>query len=100
MKLKRISLLALVGLVCSVGISLAEDCIMEPVPCVGPETLNGWGCQTGCPPSNPNLGCCSYTEYRVDCEEGPDKFYRTHQCYLPQNCASVVIPKKYQCTHL
>ena len=100
MKLKRLLMLAVVGVVCSAAVTWAEDCILEPVPCLGTQTLNGYGCQTGCPPANPTTGCCSYVEYRVNCDEGPDQFYRTHICSLVQHCGSVVIPLKKQCTHL
>jgi hypothetical protein len=100
MKLKRLAILGVAGIVCAGSLSFAEDCVNEPVPCIGSETINGYGCQTGCPPSNPNLGCCSYVEYRVNCDVGPDQWYRTHACSLPSNCGDPVIPKIYRCTHL
>ncbi len=100
MKAKRISLLIGLGLALSATVSWAVDCVNDPVPCEGPEVLNGWGCSTGCPPSNPNVGCCLYEEFRVNCDEGPDQFYRKRTCFAASNCGPIVIPKKLQCTHL
>ena len=100
MKLKRLMLLALVGVGCACSVAFAVDCVDDVVPCQGSQTVNGYGCSTGCPPANPNLGCCSYIDYRINCDQGPDQYYKTRTCSLVQNCHSIVVPKQYQCTHL
>jgi hypothetical protein len=100
MKLIKLVTLSVVGIACAASLAWATDCVTDPVPCQGSQTVNGNGCSTGCPPANPNLGCCAYVEYRVNCDEGPDQYYRTRTCSLVQNCSTLVIPKLFLCTHL
>jgi hypothetical protein len=100
MRIKRLLMLVVVGVIASATLSWAVDCVNDPVPCEGPEVLNGWGCGSGCPPTFPNDGCCSYQEFRVNCDEGPDQFYRKRSCAMLATCSAPMFPKALQCTHL
>jgi hypothetical protein len=98
MKKKLYLAMVPVGALASLAFANPVYCVSEMTPCFGDQTVNGHGCSTGCPPMSG--GCCAYTEYRVDCEDGPDQFYRTRTCYEVRHCTWIVIPKQYECTVL
>lgn len=98
--MKKLLLLVALGVACSAAVTWADDCVIDPVPCFGSQTINGWGCSTNCPPIHPTTGCCNYVEYRVNCDFGPDQFYRERNCYTTQKCNDPVIPRTFKCTHI
>lgn len=98
MKLRHYLGMVPVGVLMSMALSVPA-CDDDPVPCTGPQTVNGDGCGSGCPPVAPE-GCCAYIEYRVNCDVGPDQFYRTRDCSELSHCVALVIPKKYACWHI
>jgi hypothetical protein len=100
MRLKRIVAPVLVGLCAAAAFAPPANCAPDVVPCPGPWVVNGDGCNSGCPPTYPNDGCCQYTEYRVNCDDGPDQFFRTRQCFLLKSCSDPINPKSYFCNNL
>lgn len=98
MKLRNYLAMVPLGIVASIAYSQQVNCVTDAVPCTGPEWPLGWGCSTGCPPVI--QGCCEYTTMRVNCDEGPDQFYNIRTCWEVRHCASIVIPRKYECTVL
>jgi hypothetical protein len=98
MKLRKYLAMVPLGVVASIAYAQTMNCTTQIVPCSGPEVLTGWGCSSGCPPSS--QGCCAYSLYRVNCDEGPDQWYEVRNCFEVRHCAVIVIPKQYECTVL
>jgi hypothetical protein len=97
MKLKTYLAMVPLGIVSAIAVAQVP-CASEAVPCQGSEWPFSWGCSTGCPPYSG--GCCEYTTYRVNCDEGPDQYYTIRTCWEVRNCKAIVIPRKYECTVL
>ena len=97
MKIKHYLSMVPVGVLASIAMSI-PTCASQLPPCSGSQTVNGTGCNTGCPPFS--SGCCAYTEFRVNCDEGPDQFYRERICYEIRTCQWLVIPKQFECSAL
>lgn len=99
MKIKKYLVTVPIGLALSIATSFAvQPCTSDPVPCAGPQTINGYGCSTGCPPTYPDDGCCAYTQYRVNCNSGPDQFYVVRGCEMVHTCGDPIGSKNFHCT--
>jgi hypothetical protein len=99
MRILRYLAMVPLGIVASYGVAQSTNgCASEVVPCEGSQTVNGYGCSDGCPPFSG--GCCEYTTYRVNCNEGPDQFYTVRNCWEVKHCDYIVIEKVFQCTVL
>jgi hypothetical protein len=97
MKLKTYLAMMPLGIVSAIAFAQVP-CVSEAVPCEGSQAVHGFGCSTGCPPYSG--GCCEYTTYRVNCDEGPDQYYTVRTCWEVKNCKPIVMPRKYECTVL
>lgn len=94
MKISKYLAMVPLGLAAAYAYAQALPCVSEVVPCEGPQIENGWGCSTGCPPIDE--GCCQYTQWRVNCYEGPDQFYTTRHCWEPLKCKTFA--NQFKCT--